>query len=243
MAFNGISSSQDALELLVKIAQTNTPLELTNVYKGVTVTQEARITSFGEDFVELQPSYYLFMCIALQGRTYLRSPGLPCLVSASLKDIEVTSGKVRLRNFSCLSRSVEVRTTNRVTPKESIRTLLHLKNADFSASVADFSENGIGIFAYKIREKGIKLEANSPINLDYYLPRQSKKFTMKGKVAYLQPVKSSFMVRFGVYLRPNLEQETKLQDYIRQRHLDILRELEQAFNRTFEPLRTANLFF
>ena len=143
MGINGISSSQDALKLLVKVAQENTPLELTNVYKGVTITQEAGIISFGEDFVEFQIPYYQFMCIALQGRTHLRSPGLPCLVSASLKKLELTSGKIRLKDFSCLSRSLEDRLTNRVAPQEPIRTTLHLKNTDFSASVADFSANGI----------------------------------------------------------------------------------------------------
>jgi hypothetical protein len=51
------------------------------------------------------------------------------------------------------------------------------------------------------------------------------------------------MVRLGVCIKPNSEQETKLQDYIRQRHQDILRELEQAFNLSFEPQRIANIFF
>jgi hypothetical protein len=243
MGINGINSSQDALKLLVKVAQEKTPLELTNVYKGVTLTQEARIISFGEDFVELQIPYYQFMCIALQGRTHIRSSGFPFVVSASLKNLGLTSGKIRLKDFSCLSRSLEIRLTNRVAPQEPIRITLHLKNTDFSASVADLSANGMGILAYKIREKGINLEANSPINLDYYLPRQSKKFTLKGKVAYLKPVKSSVMVRLGVCFKPNLEQETRLQEYIDQRHIDIIRELEQTFIRSVEPLRTANLFY
>ncbi|MDR3577149.1 MAG: PilZ domain-containing protein [Anaerolineaceae bacterium] len=228
---------------MADIASKNTPLELTNVYNGVTITQEARILSLGEDFVELQTPYYQFMCVALQGHTHLHSPGLPCMVSADLKGLELTSGKIRLRNFSCLSRLSEVRLAGRVAPQEPIRTILHLKNKDFSASVADLSTSGIGIWAYKIREKGINLEPNSLINLDYYLPRQSKKFTLKGKVAYLKPAKSSIMFRLGVCVKPNNEQENKLQEYIRLRHQDILRELEQAFNRSFEPLRTANMFY
>ena len=243
MVSNGISSSQDALMLLAEIAKENKPLELTNDYKGVTITQEARIISFGDDFVELQTPYYQFMCIALQGHTHIRSPGLPCLVSANLKNLEVTSGKIQLHDFACLSRSAEVRLNTRVSPQEPTRALLHLRNADLSASVVDLSAQGIGIWAYKIQEKGIKLAINTPINLDYYLPRQSKKFTLKGKVAYLKPVKSSLMVRLGVCIQPNTEQETKLQEYIRQRHQDIFRELEQAFNRSVEPFRLANIFF
>jgi len=226
-----------------RVAQENIPLELTNVYSGVTITQEPGIISFGEDYVELQTPYFEFMCIALQGHTHLRSSGLPCQVSANLKNLDTTSGRIRLKDFSCLSRSSETRVASRVTPQEPVRALLHLKNKDFSASIADFSAKGIGIWAYKIREKGIYLEQNYPINLDYYLPRQPKKFTMKGKVAYLKPDKSSLMVRLGVCIKPNSEQETKLQDYIRQRHQDIIRELEQAFNRSFEPQRIANIFF
>jgi hypothetical protein len=243
MAISGISSSQDILYRLIKVAQEKTPLELTNVYEGVTFTQEVRIISFGEDFVELQIPYYQFMCIALQGWTHLRCTGFPFVVNANLKNLELTSGKIRLKDFSCLSRSSEIRLTNRVAPQEPIRTLLHLRNNEFSASVADLSANGIGLWAYKIREKGINLAANSPINLDYYLPRQPKKFTLKGKVAYLKPAKSAMMVRLGVCIKPNLEQEDKLQEYIRQRHQDIIRELEQVFNRTFEPLKTANMFY
>jgi hypothetical protein len=179
----------------------------------------------------------------LQGHTYLSSPGLPCLVCANLNNLELTSAKIRLNDFSFLSRSSESRLTGRVVPQEPIRTILHLKNNDFSASVADLSAQGLGIWAYKIREKGIVLEQNAPINLDYYLPKQSKKFTLKGKVAYLKPAKSWLMFRLGVCLKPNNEQESKLQDYIHLRHQDIIRELEQTFNRSYEALRNANIFF
>ena len=243
MDINGISSTKDTLKLLVKVAQENKLLELMNVYKSVTITQEARIISFGEDFIEFQMPYYQFMCVALQGRTHFRSPGLPYLFSASLENLELTSGKVRLREFKCLSRSFEVRLTNRVAPKEPIRTTLHLKNIDLSASIVDLSKKGMGLLAYKIQEKAINLEPNSLIHLDYYLPGQPKKFIMKGKLAYLKPVTGSLMARLGVCINPSLEQEAKLQKYIYLRHLDIIKELEQAFNRSFEPMRTANIFF
>jgi hypothetical protein len=235
--------SNQVLELMRAVARQNKPLTMSNVFKGVTISQESKVLGVEEDYVIFQPPYSQIMAIALAHQTFLHSPEIPGALFAHLKKIDLISGKLLLSNFEPSHSLWKRRTNVRVAPKENLRAVLRIKDTTFSVSVADLSTCGMGLLAYKLFDRGLKIGSGTPIVVDYVQPSNGLKMILRGTIAYVSRIKDTAMSRLGVHFHLNMDQERKLMKYVRQRENEILGELETTFRQEFEPRSAKDLYF
>lgn len=147
-----------------------------------------------------------------------------------------------LSDFTYQDAEWKERQHERVRPKDPIYVALHWKKKEIRASIENVSLNGMGILAYKLIEKGLKIQPGSTIFLDFKLPPSYKYSGVKGTVAYLNSI-GDYSVKLGIQLYPKASETQLLEKYIAHRKQEILDELDQLFYESYWRQGVQHLYF
>jgi hypothetical protein len=246
MNMDRLISNFDALVSIQAIVEQDQPITMINSFKGISIDQPVQTISVGQDYAVFQISHQI-MSLSIGQRVFLRHPTFPNPIMARLIDRDLAFSRIILMDFTYNEIPWRERRYERVHPEKPTRVNIHTKSETFSACVADVCVNGMGVWAYKLPEKGINIKPDSAISVDYVVPDNKFRIHLKGSVVYIQPVRVSGLMNLGIKTYPGARQAAILDQYISQRKVEIRNELDQALNQavteSLEPKSTKNLYF
>ena len=236
MSYPTMTSIADTISTLPKPYP---PVSLTKRYKGITLNQQGRIVAINPDSATIQATQRLTFHI-LSGMIHLRSGAFPGAISATSQPVDYTHGTFHLSDLSY--GDWRDRKAERVQPKCPTYIAMYFYRNTYRAFLEDICNEGMGILANKNIDPDGRLRPGVKLLLEFQLTPVHLYFHLKGTIMYRKNVGQK-LIRFGLRLLPNIHQKTTLQDYITQRHDEILGELEQEYFRMRDPYRVENQYF
>lgn len=238
---NQIIPSMDALAVLTSLAGKKVPLYLSLPYKGMALPQELQILEIQDGQITIQAPN--------QGRDFLvgdfiflHSQEIPQTIAARLSEINLPTGQLKLSEVIYLGTPWKERSEPRVEPKDPIMVDVCTASMAYRACMENLSLNGAGLLAYKAIERGIPVEPQQRVLLDFELPPDHRRIVVRGVIANRHLLGNN-LVRIGVHILPSVNKKRWLQRYILWRKNEILEELERN---SFEENRystVVNLYF
>jgi hypothetical protein len=241
MSSNYQTVTGDVLSVIKHLGEQKAALELTQSYKEVVLKQAVKILEVNPEYATFRASN-IGMCAALNDDVYLHSQSFPKPVMARLKGLSIGEGMFVLSDFSYQDAEWKERQHERVRPKDPIYVTLQWRQKAIRACIENISVNGMGILAYKLVEKGIKIRPGSTIYMDFNLPPHYKYSGVKGTVIYLNAI-GDHSVKLGVQLHPKTGETHSLGNYFAQRKQEILDELDQLFSESYWQRGVQHLYF
>lgn len=240
MFSNGMPA-QNVIAILRSMAQEDIILQITKPFRGILLSQDARILAITPNGVVLQASD-VRMGFTSDTSIYLNSKLLPMPVIARLSGVSVINNTFIVSDFTYKEEGWKERGHERVHPKEPTYATLHWNRKIIRTSLENISCHGTGLLAYKIFEKGFKLQPNSEILLDFQLPPNYRWSGLRGRVIYLRSLGKAF-TRIGVQIHPNLGQSHLLKQYIASQKVEIKSELDQIYIEALREPDVVDQFF
>ena len=241
MSSNYLPAGDDALSVIRVLGRQNAALELTKSFRGIVVQQEVNILEVNQEEATFRVTN-TEMCTALEGDVYLHSQLFPRPVLAHLKSLNMSNGMFVLSGFAYSDAEWKKRRYERVRPKHPTYVTVRWKGKVVRACIENISANGIGLLAYKLSERGMKIQPGSNIQLDFQLSPDHQYTALKGSVVYLNKI-GRFSATIGIQLYPNAKEARLLEKYIAYRKQEILAELNQAYWEMTRPRGVESLYF
>jgi hypothetical protein len=231
---------EDPILALRSLAYQSTPVVLTSTYKGLVLSQELKIIEVKPDRVVVQaPDHRI--AVSLDGRTFLFSPALPGVISATVDDLVLERGSIILSDLAFTGGDWRKRYGERIHPQLPVRVDVRCRKDSFRGELENISTTGLKLVVYKLQEKGITIEEESALRLSFYLPGDSSKFDLKGSIVYYHQV--GFLLKLGVKITPQPAQSARLRLYIASRIAEIMTELDLEVIAMREAPYVSSLFF
>jgi hypothetical protein len=100
----------------------------------------------------------------------------------------------------------------------------------------------MGVLAYKLFERGMRIQPGASTQLDFQLPPEDRYTSMRGTIVYMHKL-DSLLVKLGIRLFPSASQARSLEKYITHRKDEIMEELDRAFYEMIRPRGVESLYF
>ncbi len=201
-----------------------------NVFRGVPITYDATITMISQGYVAINVHAFQAVCISLDKRTYIQSEYIPEPVKGHPVAVDIISRDVILNRFTYAEKTFGNRMSLRVQPKEPLHVIIHAKNSSVTATLADLSSKGMGIFAFETRvENRMDYKRGDPIEMVIKLPRLNNEIKLKGSITNITQERGTILTRLGIHTDPEQDSEHSLLDYITDRKAEIMEELEVIY--------------
>jgi hypothetical protein len=241
MDTNQINPNFDAFELLNLLAKKKIPLQLSLPYKGMAIAQELQILDIQGGKLTIQaPTQRVNYLIG--DFIFLHSQENAHTMAGRLVEINLSGGQLILSAVVYLDTTWKERSDTRVEPKDPIMVDVRSEAVNYRACIENLSLNGAGLLAYKVIERGVPLEPQQRVLLDFELPTEQKRLVIRGVIANLHLLGDS-LVRIGVHILPNVSKKRLLQRYILWRKNEIIKELEESSRAENRYPSVVNLYF
>jgi hypothetical protein len=238
---NQIIPNIDAIDLLTRLAGKNAPLQLSLPYKGMALTQDLHILDIQDGRITLQaPNQRVNFLIG--DFIFLHTQEIAQTLAARVSEINLRAGIMKLSEMVYLGTPWKERSDTRVEPKEPIMVDVRSGPISYRACVENLSLNGAGLLAYKVIEKGVPLEPQQRVLIDFELPPDHARLVIRGVIANLHLLGDT-LVRIGVYILPSILKKDVLQRYIYSRKDEILEELGRNYMEDTRYPTVVNLYF
>lgn len=241
MPSNYLPAVDDVLSVLRCQCQQNAAIELTKSFRGLVLQQDVRVLEVNPDSATFRVTH-TETCAALEGDVYLHSRLFPKPVMAKIKSLNLDNGMLVLSGFAYIDSELEKRQHERVRPKNPTYVTLHWKGKAHRACLDNISVNGMGILAFKIFEKGMRIQPGSKVQLEFYLPPDYIYMAPKGTTIYINTI-GRYLTKIGFRLFPTVRESRLLKEYIAPRKQEILEELKQEYWEMKRPRGIETLYF
>jgi hypothetical protein len=207
------------------------PVRLINSYRGIPITNEARIVTISQGYVAFGVHEYQAVCMTLEGKTLVQADLLPEVYQARAVAVDVLTKQAILTEFTGVGNSVGKRMAVRVQPKEPTDVEIYDGKRRISGKLADISTTGVGVFTFAAYIYGeLPFEKNTKVDLDVRMPMNEAILRFEGKITCVAHQKGTFLHRLGVKLLPNPATDPSLLLYVSQRQDEVLRELKAIYD-------------
>ena len=241
MSSNYLPAVDDVLSVIRYLGQQNAALELTKSFRGIVVQQDVSILEVNPDDAAFRVTN-IEMCGALEGDVYLHSRLFPKPVMAQIKSLNLSKGMLVLSGFAYIDIEWKKRQHERVQPKHPTYITLHWKGKAVRACMKNVSIDGMGVLAFEILERGMRIQPGSNVQLDFELPPDHKYTALKGTIMYLNTT-VRFSITIGIRLFPKAKEARFLEKYVLLRKQEILEELNQAYWELSRPRGVESQYF
>jgi hypothetical protein len=238
---NQIIPNIDAIDLLSRLAGKNVPLQVSLPYKGMAMAQDLHILDIQEGKITLQAPNQSVNFLA-GDFIFLHSQEVGQTMAARLNEINFRAGVIKLSEVVYLGTPWKERSDTRVEPKDPIMVDVRSGSIAYRACIENLSLNGAGLLAYKVIEKGVPLEPQQRVLIDFELPPDHRRLVIRGVIANLHLLGDT-LVRIGVHILPSLLKKGVLQRYIVSRRNEILEELDRNYLEDYRVPTVVNLYF
>jgi hypothetical protein len=241
MPSNYLPALDDILSVIRYLGQQNAAIELTKSFRGLVLQQDVSVLEVNPDDAAFRITN-IEMSAALGGNVYLHNQLFPKPVMAQFKKLDMRKGILILSGFAYIDTDLKKRQHERVRPKRPIYVTLYWKRKALRACMDNISVNGMGILAFKIFEKGMRIQPGSKVRLDFQLSPNPKYMALKGTIIYINTI-GRHLSAIGIRLFPAARESRLLKEYIAPRKQDILGELNQAYWELIKPRGVESLYF
>jgi len=238
---NYLPAVDDILSVIRYLSQQNATVELTKSFRGLVVHEDVSILEVNLDDAAFRVSN-TETCAALEGDVYLHSRLFPKPVMAQIKSLNLNKGRLVLSGFAYIDIEWKMRQHERVQPKHPTYVTLHWKGKAVRPFVRNISVDGMGVLAYKILEKGMRIQPGSNVLLDFELPPDHQYTALKGTVIHIRAM-GCYSSAIGMRFFPKAKEACSLDQYVALRQQEILEELNQVYWELSSPRRVESLFF
>lgn len=140
--------NSDPIEIFQELYSEGTAIRLLNVYKGLPIANEAKITAVGPGSIVVSSIKAQIVCMFLDRKTHIQSPALPQIVQADVLQFDTNRMEVRLGNMRFTSGRIGERKQVRVSPVDPVNSLVQPKNlrSMVKGELADISQSGLAIY-------------------------------------------------------------------------------------------------
>ncbi len=237
----GSTGLNSAIGLIQSLSYHGEPLTIAVPYKGLMLSQEIRLLHTGEDYAVLQ-SPNQRICAGLHDRIFIHSPSIPQKIIARIDEINPQRGWIIISDLVTSSNRWLDRKSDRVQPSQPIQVDISCGPTVCAGHLDNLSINGIGVLVYKYEEHPIKAKVGSPIHIAFRLPNEKQVLKLAGKIANFHFI-SQILSKVGIETNLSIRQELMLKQYIHNRKINILSEMENNWVLVQEPRSTKDLFF
>jgi hypothetical protein len=231
MSNESIITEPSILKKLFENLKNRQPLHLINVYQGIPIRHDAKITMISQGYIILNVHPRHAVCIAIEKYTYIQSKYFDHTYKAHLAAIDVPAREVMVVHLLPAENDLDKRTALRVQPKEPLPVKLFLGNYELSGVLADLSPQGIGLFTFwAYINSNLEFQRDDEVYVELSLPNRTEKMRLRGKITYTKRESENVMYRLGVQTSPDYEANQILTHYIEQRKAEILEELDRKYD-------------
>ncbi len=241
MSTQDVSGLDEILAVIRSLGRQNLALGLSKSFKGVVLDQKVSVYKVNPDSVTFRVDD-VRLCAALEGYVHLHSRLFPKPVVAHLTHLNVCNGMLVLSGFVYIDTDWKERQHERVQTQNPTYVTLRWKGKVFSACMENISVKGMGLLAYKLFERGMKIQPGSNARLDFQLSPEDRYTSVRGVIVYLHPL-SSLWVKLGIRLFPSARQARSLEKYIAHRKDEIMEELDRNSYELSRPRGVESLYF
>ncbi|NTU74672.1 MAG: PilZ domain-containing protein [Anaerolineaceae bacterium] len=220
-------------EILIK----GQPIKCHNNFRGVPITNPGKVREIQADFVTLEVHPFQIACIWEEKRAYLEDAALPCIVKALPVSFSIENQEVIVSRLEPAGPSFGKRMGLRVHPKDPIRVEINQDENQLTATLADISTNGVGVFTFAaLIEEEVTFRKDRPAVINIPLPTYPEVIHLTGVVSNVVKLRGNFVSRIGVRIQPDPKIQTILDGYVQQRKLEIMEELQTYYNQLQQKL-------
>lgn len=241
MPSNHLPAVDDVLSVIRYLGQQNAAIELTKSFRGLVLQQDVRVLEVNPDDAAFRVTS-TETCAALEGDVYLHSRLFPKPVMAQIKSLHLNNGMLVLSGFAYTDIDWKKRQHERVRPKQPTYVALHWKGKAHRACIDNISVNGMGILAFKIFERGVRIQPGSKVQLEFQLSPDQIYMALKGTIIYINTI-GRYLTKIGIRLFPKARESRVLKEFIAPRKQEILEELNQAYWEMKKPKGIETLYF
>jgi DNA-binding NarL/FixJ family response regulator len=210
-------------ELLESIMRNDLPIQLHNYYKGLSITNNAKIVSISENSITVKTNFAQQKAIRIEKRTWITSDTLPRAIMC--KDIVFSEQKIELKNIYFTTNSPVTRSSVRVAPEEEHKVTLYINGEEFHGDVIikDISIKAfrLGLKAYPA---GLKIDQKVRVVMQLYINSDKFTFDVDGVMIRKYEHEDIFDVVFEFDFKAG--QKSELLKYITKRQMAIIREFK-----------------
>ncbi len=229
----------DIIPYLREIARNQSAVKLLNVYKGLPITYDTKISSIGESEIRIHSNRFQLACLYYQQETYLKGETLSYVLRSQVASLHLGSEDAILTQLEVAAKDVGKRSQIRVEPVEPLIALIKFYGAPMglAAPIADISADGAAIFLEPYMFSPRFCRSGNQVSVSITLPDHSsqriKKSGESGTIALsttgeVITVRSElFRYRVGMRLFFKDLSRTVILQYISQRQSEIIRDLSQ----------------
>ena len=214
---------------LFKVVQRNSAkIELHNYYKGLSITNDAIVSSIDEDSITIKTTYLQQKAIQHESKVYLISEAFPNVIeSVEIKRISFEEQTVELKSLRFVKKSPVDRKTIRVKPEDNHSASIFIGENKFHG---DVHIEDISLEAVRLRLNALPptLEDGSDVTVDLVLSIDKKPFIINTQAEVLSVTKLK-----GAYDVVCVFSKLKKNDmvkYITKRQMAIIREFKGLQN-------------
>ena len=219
----------EALFNLLDVIQRNSAkIELHNYYKGLSITNDAIISSVKGDSIILKTSYLQQKAIQYERETIIISDTLPkTLLCSEVVNLSFEKQSVELTGLKFINSSPVTRKTVRVVPDDKQSSSLFIGENKFhgDTEIEDISLNAVKL---KLNALPAGLEKGSLVNLDLVLELDKRPLIINTKAKMIR--KSESRHSFSVVFAFEGTKKSELVKYITKRQMAIIREFKGLAN-------------
>jgi hypothetical protein len=223
-----VLNTKAMLNLLEVIERNGAEIEMHNYYKGLSITNSARIVEIKEDSISLKMSYIQLKAIQLEEKTYFISSALPDVVQATeILKISFAKEEVELKSLSFVKTSPLERATIRVVPDERQSASLFLGKNKYQGDI-EIEDISLDAIRLKLQSLPAGLNEESEIILDIVLELERKPLIINTAARLFK--KSESQHSFSIVFMFKELKNSALVDYITTRQRELIREIKRMQN-------------
>jgi hypothetical protein len=219
-----LAHSENALQAVKSLAFQRIPIAVTACHKGLFLEEKVAPLKVGPDFIIFQAPKKP-ICQVLQNRVILHSQVLPETVRTDLLALDTENSALSLTNFAYTGTYWHDRREQRVEPSVPVKAEITIQDKIFQANLNNLSLHGAGLLVYFGDEDHDSFRPGLPVEVSFQLGTQGD-FHISGVIASIRQMDCS-LGQMGLQLHPSLSQTSWLENYISERKMEILAELEE----------------
>jgi hypothetical protein len=249
-----LTPSENLFEILERLSQNQSGIRLLNIYKGLPISYDARISSLGDSEIHVISNKYQISCLYHQRETFIRSDDLPYVIRSQVISLNLAKEDAVLANFEMAQNSIGNRMNIRVEPEEPLVGIIQFKGLPTKviAAIADISIYGARVyiedFLFPVRLFQPGNEISMSILIPEILIQKTKTIESRnvrslvrsgppvvadgnieintwGKILAVRPEPQSNRYRVSVKLFIKDQERAVVLQYISQRQTEIIRDL------------------
>lgn len=233
--------SKNVLAAIADLAGQEAAMFLVQPFKGIILIQSLRILSVESDELIVQaPEHHL--CLVMGSSVYLHHPALPQTISGHLKSLDTITGRLTLDHLAYTGTPWHERRSVRVEPKTPLMVNVRTDDGMHRDCIENISQDGMGLLAYKVIEKGIPLQTLQHVMVEFDLPEQQEHFLLHAHITNLNQI-SDALVRIGLQFQINAALRQSIADYVERRRREIQVDLEKLVYEINNPTHSIYQYF